>query len=981
MILRTLGGLEVEGADFRRVKPLLLLAYVALEGAKERRYLAELFWHGAANPLASLSVALHQLKRVLGEALEADPVWVWSDVQTDVAPLLAALDRGDSEAALQLYKGPLLAGVTLSRGSPELEEWVYQTREFLAARVRVAMLALARREAAAGDFNQAAARAEAAYLLPHAPALEPEELTQLYTLLRAGENRHALELRKEAQDFELEVSLSVSEAQAKLSSSMKTSPHEAQALPAPKTSLVGRDVELAEIADLLVQQECQLLTLTGPGGVGKTRLALQAAFEAAVQRVFPGGVYHVALESLLEQEYIALEIAKVLQVDLSASADPLAELTRHVGEQQMLMVLDNFEHLMDAAALCSAFLQRCGNLTLLVTSRERLNLVEEWTFPVGGLALPPPEGAGLSEVPYYDAVNLFVQRAKRAKHGFSLTRGNMQAVLQICHLVEGLPLGLELAAVWTKMLSCTEIAQEIERGTDFLTSALRNVPERHQSMRAVFEHSWRLLNAQEQRLLRRLAVFRGGFKKEAATVVGGASFPQLASLLDKSLLRVSPSGRFDRHPLLYQYMQEKLAEYPNERAESEVLHGHYYLQLVAAQEALLDSGARKEAFRTLDVELENIRAAWRWAVTARECAVLAAAALVLARFFDEQARPKEGEVLFAWTLLQLEGVSEAGYQALARVLLAQGWLHLRLGHYQLGQAAAERALALLDVTADQKGLEWALHVLATATYKQGVYHEAKRYFSELLEHSQKQGALHQVAHALGRLGVVEQAIGDYAVAEERYLAALELTRELNDHGSTVTQLLNLGALKLNSARTGAAKRDFEEGLALAREHGYQQVVPVLLHNLANIACKQGRYQQAYALGEEALALVQRSGEQALETGMLATLGWIAVCAGDLARASHHVTRSLHVAWRIDDIPATLTALVRLAELRLEQGQLERACMLLALTATHPATLTWARKRAEKLLEGVRTSAKIPSEVVEQGRVLPLETLVESVLQH
>lgn len=942
MVLRTLGGLGLEGADFERSKPLLLLCYLSLEGAKPRRHLAELFWQGAAHPLGSLSVALSQLRQGAPGSFAADARSVHAGLACDAHQLLAALDDGEIATALKLYRGAFLSGVYLA-WSAELEEWVYATRESLAGRLRAGLLSEAERKAAAGHFAAGAELGERAYRFPDAPPLEPDELRRLYALLQAGGHPASKQARREAEAFGLTLALAPAAARAQLAAppaagGEATSPP----LPRAKTPLVGRALELREIAGLLARPDCRLLSLVGPGGIGKTRLALQAAEEQRAN--VSGGVCFAPLETLTAAEQLPTTLARALGGSLSAAGDPRTELASLIGDRQVLLVLDNFEQLMPGRALLIGLLERCPRLKLLVTSRQRLQLAEEWVLNVQGLALPPTGGAQAC-----DAVTLFAQRARRADARFSLAE-HASAVLAICRAVEGSPLGIELAATWVRAAPCAQLAEEIGRNPDVLAAAVHDLPERHQSLRATFEHSWRLLSADERDVLAKLSVFGGSFDREAAREVAGASLPLLAALLDKSLLRSAAGGRFDWHPLLRQYAGEKLAQRAAEQRATHARHGRYYLARVRAQARRLHSSGQGNAFDALEQELGNLRLAWRWAVEAGEVASLGACAFVLAQFFDKRARAAEGAASFALALERLDEHERGQRATLGRLLVGQAWLQLRLGSYEEGRQLAERGTALLAAETDETGLGWALQTLASADYKLGAYERARARFQALLEHAERQGDEAQVAYAHGRLGVVEQARGDDGAARTHYQAALGRSRALRDHPVAVAQLLNLGALELNTGHTERAEKLFREGLTLARHAGDRQVVPVLLHNLANVACKQVRFTEARALAQEALELVRESGERALETGMLATLSWIALEAGEPADAEAHASDSLRLAWAISDIPATLTALLRLAELWLAQGRQQQALRLLRLIYHHPAALTWVRRRAARPLE-------------------------------
>jgi predicted ATPase len=338
-------------------------------------------------------------------------------------------------------------------------------------------------------------------------------------------------------------------------------------LPAQATTFIGRLEELNELQKLLGGPSCRMVTLVGPGGSGKTRLAIETA--RLVAKDFSDGVSFVPLEPVGSVEFLVPAIADSIGFSLRGQEDPKVQLLRQLNEKDLALVLDNFDHLTAASSLVSAMLSAAPKLKLIVTSREALKLSEEWVFPVPGMRFPEADAQTAPE--NYDSVRLFVERAQRVKHGYS-PEPDWRAIVRLCRLASGMPLAVELAASWISVLSCEEIVAEIERNLDFLASSLRNVPERHRSVRAVFEQSWSLLGQDERAVFAKLAVFRGAFGREAAQSVAGASLPLLSTLVAKSLLKPLPENRYRVHELLRQYALEKLSESPQDVSRTEGAH-------------------------------------------------------------------------------------------------------------------------------------------------------------------------------------------------------------------------------------------------------------------------------------------------------------------------------------------------------------------------------------------------------------------------
>ena len=405
-------------------------------------------------------------------------------------------------------------------------------------------------------------------LLDNELGVEPEpETTELYEAIRARQAPPPPRLDPVAEQSLSAASRTAHPPQALESGARHAyalSPHKVTRIvniPVQTMPLMGREPELARLTDLLSNTECRLVTLVGTGGMGKTRLAVETATRST--EYFPNGAVFVPLASVTEVDFILTSIATALQLRLSPGSDPKDQLIRYLYGLKLLLVLDNFEQLLDGAGLLSEIMAALPEICLLVTSRERLNLVEEWVFEVNGLPFPPrgepvPGGAA-SWLNNFSAVQLFAERAQRAVPAFRVDEKSLAEIIRICQLVEGMPLALELAVPWVRAMTCYEIAAELEHGLDLLTTSMRNLPNRHRSVRLVFEQSWQTLSPREQAVVARLSVFHNGCTREAADKVAGANPVCLMTLVDKALLR-HRGNRYEMHELVRQYATERLRE-------------------------------------------------------------------------------------------------------------------------------------------------------------------------------------------------------------------------------------------------------------------------------------------------------------------------------------------------------------------------------------------------------------------------------------
>ena len=925
--LRTLGGLRLVGSGFTQPKPLLLLVYLALEGPQPRAFLAELFWPQGESR-KSLSMALTRLHGVrpegLPELVQADARRVRAMLESDVQELLGALERRDFAAAVGLYGGGFLEGAALGDLGVELSEWVYRTREYLAERVQYGLLELAERAAIARDFGGAGRLAERAYRLPGLGGSDPVALKRLYALLCAASSPLAPGVRREAAEYGMELELTTDAARAGFKPEASAPP-----LPVRGTSFVGRDEELTELGLRVAQPQVGLVTLLGPAGVGKTRLALQFAREQQRSGTF-GDVYFVPLEALPDARLLLPTLLGHLGVS-PRGGDPLAQFVDVLAGRRVLMVLDNFEHLAESRGVLSHLLNRCPELKLLVTSRERLRLEEEHVFPLSGLPYAPAETdtdattttetAAETAAETTDAVQLFRERAQRVAPRFDL-KAALPDVLRVCDLLGGSPLGLELAAGWAGLLSVAEIAEEIGRDLEFLSTNTHNVSERHRSLRAAFETSWRLLSEKEQAVLAKISVFRGGFRREAAGAVAGATIPLLGSLVDKSLLRVLPNGRYDRHPLLYQFTWQKLTELtgnPDARERAQREHAEVFLALAEAAEPHLRGAAQVEWFGRLAEELDNFRAAFGYLADDAEAALRLGAAL--GHFWSTRGYVDEGRT---YLVALLPATRDRGIVR-AKALLHAGrlsWLHSDYGD---AQTFFEQGLTLAEELREGSLTAELLTGLGRIRYyNHGDPEGARSFYLSALERARASGNKDTTASTLYMLGALEHEQSNYLQAQTYLTEARQLFSELNNLQSLAKALNSLANVRLDLGEPDRARTLQLGALELLRTVGDRHAEGIVLLNLGNDFGRQGDEAKAADYFEMCARLFQKLGDKSMASHALMNLGTSCYHRGDTAKARSFFEQSLALQRTVGDTWRTADALKGLGDALYRQGERENA---------------------------------------------------------
>lgn len=975
--LNLFGKLEVivDGAPvtaFESAKVPALLAYLAVTGqVHSRDMLATLLWGDLPETTArrNLTKALTNLRQLLEPYLLIERHSVAFNHQApaavDVTLFQAAVEasallepddpvRGLAplRQAVSLYRGDFLEGFYV-KNALEFEEWALEQREYL----RELMLQALRRlteQSARLEADPAVALEYCRRWLGLEPWQEAAHRQMMLLLARSGQRDAALAQYETcrqvlADELDVEPAPETTRLYERIKAAGKPSPHN---LP-PPTTFVGRERELSLLRSRLDQPDSRLLTLVGPGGIGKTRLAIEVARRCLApifepdQASFANGVYFVNLAPVRSGEtgsgemtessqvinLILVTVASALDFSFQGAADLKTQVFAHLRQKEMLLVLDNFEHLVEGAGLLAELLNAAPGARLLVTSRERLNLREEWVWEVGGLDYPgkgtgdwpqqeawPGNGGDrslpISELQTYDAIALFCLQARRIRGDFSLSESEAPHVLRLCRLVEGAPLALELAASWLRVFSCAEVVAGIERGLDFLTGSLRNIPERHRSMRAVFEQSWQMLLKPEQAAFCRLWLFKGGFQREAALIVAGAGLPILVNLVDKSLLRLTPSGRYQVHELLRQFAAEKLLagtgpagapdrqQQPEPALETWQRYSTYYLDLVSQREASLRGSVPQPALTELRADLNNIRQAWQWAVIAAQVEEIEGALGGLARFYDLTSLFEEGAAVFGQAASDLHDYARApdepSKQAIQRTVVKlwveQARLLNRRGLSEQALRVIPRAAELAHQIQDIALEALAYHQWGETLSFHGQPRLSQVRLEEALRLARTAGLGAIEAEALRHLGISRNYQGDPAGAFNLYQESLACFRRLKDRRGEGMVLNSLALVQRGQGQLAESETHYQQALQIFREIDYRWGQDVVLNNLGNLRYDLGQYSQAQELCRQGLQICAEIKDYWGECHLLNSMGNIKRELGDFSSAQNYYQQALQL-WR------------------------------------------------------------------------------------
>ena len=970
LTLSFLGTFQVNLGDkpitrFRSANVQGLLVYLVLHPGRAiaRDVLATLFWPDEPDSVARTNFrqTLYQLRKLLERSAPGQPPFLIvtrqavqfnpaSNFQCDVIDFLKTFQQGDLVTAVGhpngIYGGELLPGFTCD--SLEFEDWLRRERQRLHGLALDGLYQRGDWLLSSGNVVEAKAMAQRQLTLEPWRELAHRQLMQAMALI--GDRQAALTQFETCRDIlweELAVepepeTIALAE-QIAAGTQIELQRRPRHNLIAPVTPYFGRESDLTSVRTHVSNGDYRLVTLVGEGGIGKSRMALEVAWQ--LRDHFLDGVWFVPLTGITKdsgeglangtataksrtqaeniQNSIAMAVSQALDHPLAGPQTSRQQLQSFLQEKQLLLVLDNFEHLLDGADLVLDLLHHAPKLCVICTSREPLNFQAEWVFPLEKLPLPPIADPFLNTtaVPQddttYPAVQLFVDRAQRANGRFQLDAENQAQIVALCRLLSGLPLALELGAAVLRQQTLPQLIDAVQHSIDSLAIERRDIPPRHRSMRAVFESSWATLAPAEQAQLAGLSVFLGPFSIPSAAAVTGVTLRQLEALQEKSLLQVE-GDRFVFHALLRQFAVEKLVAFSN-HDEAIVRHSQYYLQAVAGLADALNGEMPHVAVQRIARAIENVRGAWRTAVARNDLDQLTRALGPLSDFFQIRGLYREGLRLFGTAAESLQAAKQVDVRA--KLLAQQAAMHVRLAEYLQAIETIEKALPLtkVDWTAARLHITWG-----EALWRKSELAVAESKLNIALVAARKIEAKSLIGIATFHLGVVQNMKGEHVRSLAYLEEALGIWQVLGNLRWKGFTLNSIGAVARNLSRFDQAKLVLEEALQISQANNDQQAQTSTLNNLSILATTNGDFEEAKQFLLQALTLAEVAGDQNNRALLEYNLAWNANQAGWIDEAIHFTGLGLERSRRIGNRRRVSRCLQLLGDIAGEDGRFQEA---------------------------------------------------------
>jgi predicted ATPase len=723
-----------------------------------------------------------------------------------------------------------------------------------------------------------------------------------------------------------------------------------------------------------------MLTLTGPGGIGKTRLAIEVGRQ--LEPEFPDGIYFVSLAGTGTPESILPIAADTLGLAFSGPASQLVQLANFLRTKRTLLILDNMEHLLAGGSLLGEILQQTQSVKMLVTSREQLKLQWEWLFEVQGLPLPEESEPELEN---NSAIRLFVQRARQASQGFSLKSEDVPSVVRICRLVGGLPLAIELAASWVRILSCRDIAQELERNLDFLETRKLDVPQRHRSIKTVFDHSWTLLTDEEQSSLMRLSVFQGGFTREAAISATGTSLAMLSTLVDKSLLRHHDHpDRYELHELIRQYTYSRLQTNPTEEQQSSEKYALHFANWLAGLEGPFKSPEQPQIAHLIRSETSNWRSSWDWAIEHRRLDLLRKMGPCLNWYFEVHGYYEEALSLFksAVSYFRIRGApvslqTPEEKSTFAFLVDSLGWFEFRTGNVQMATSLLAESLELASETGDAEVLYYIYGNWGYLSLLTGDIPEAGRLTTESLRYGWSLTPWH-TAIPVSVLGIVAYQQGSLKEAFWQLSESLEIWRSVGDPRGMVFCMLYLGMVALALGDTATTRSVIQESNTIAEAKMDRWAHAFGLDMLGMVCLSEGQNAEALYYFQHSLEHYQEIGDSLNSAQIIIHLGQAQAALHCPEEAKRLISEAYFQAQQAGWTPIVLVALVSFIEMENNNLQAETRLAAALSVLAHASVTPNLRMRCEKIRDEMKAS--LQTQQVEAAEAWAKEKTAETWAQ-
>lgn len=991
-----------EEISLGRRQAVALLAYLSLEkGTHVRDSMASLLWPNVpiAKARVSLRTTLSSIKKKLGDDFLvinhktiglAPQTSLWIDLeefQTAVAAYLRHHPNSTSliceqcvetlEKGLALVEAPFMFDFSL-KDNIDFSMWqthwqqelLYQLEQTISSLFFYAqthkdhekMLAYTRQWVSIDKYNEAAHR----------------QLMQLY--LQVGQRplalHHYLTL---SETFETELGISLEpETRAlyeELSNSPNTNPAPAvwtqinptrisqipHNLPVQLTRFIGRTKEIEEIVERLEKPHCHLLTISGPGGMGKSRLALEVGH--ILRPLFRDGVYFIPLAPLDNPERITPAIAEAVNFRFYGRDDNKSQLQNFLSEKEILLIVDNFEHITAGKTILVDIMQAAPQVKLLITSRESLNLQAEWLFEIDGL--PYPTNGECVSAESSTAVELFIERAQQSFNKFTVTPQTQPVINQICRFVQGTPLAIELLAPRVKNQTIHQIAQELEHDINVLQTTMLDIPERHRSIRAVFDQSWQLLKSTEKDVLKKLAFFPGSFSYTAAKVVTAATRTILDQLVNKSLIKQNSTTRYEMHELIKQFAIERLETRQQQSVADK--HSRFYAEFLAHRNKDLQSGELVQMLEEIAIDLENIRSAWNWAINHHQEETIQLAMEPLYHFYRASGLLAEGIEIYATAVARLSGAQEnlshlsVEQQAqIGRLLAYQSWFCWSSGSFTLAEEMADKAIGLLQPVDDKHYLAFIYNSKTSiAIFQHKDYSEAMDFYQKSLQLYQDLNDQLGIVGCLNNYATLFIHTGNIKQAERSYLEAAVISKSHRFQEQYARSILNLGLVYELSAQYEKALNTFQEAYILCEQLQNKYGMAISLINQCEVTLRMNKFEEAEKLCQKQIQLSRDIGDVHLLIGGMIAQGNIYYMRQAYAEASQLLQKSLDLAQSYDSNYNIVLVLAQIARLFYWLEKHEASWALLTAVTPHLQHSTHHLGHPENLAEHL--AVKLPAE--------------------